>query len=71
MLLVNYQSWKSKLTKFCQEYELKSLSTAAFRAFKILATEGVDISVNHNFQSSQNPVNNAAYISVDHSFQSY
>ena len=56
MLLINFRSWKrsfSGLPKSCQHWELNFLSTAAFRATKILSTVGADIPVDHSFQSYQ------------------
>ena len=60
MLYVNYNSCKrsfSELPKSYQQWELKFLSTIAFRATKVLLTIGVEISVNRSFQSCQSPVN--------------
>ena len=60
MLPVNYRSWQrsfSKLPNSCQQLELTLLSTADFRAIKILLTVWVDIPVDRSFQSYQNPDN--------------
>ena len=72
MLPVNYRNWQrsfSKLPKSCQQWELTSLSTVAFRATKILWIVGVDIPVDRSFQSNQNRDNFKSWRTC--SFQNY
>ena len=75
----NFKSWRScsyqSYQKSGRHYtshqlsELTFLSTIAFRATKILSTVGVDIPVNHSFQSYQSPDNFKSWRPC--SFQSY
>ena len=72
MLPVSYRNWQrsfSELPNSCQQWELILLSTAAFRATKILSTVGVDIPLDRSFQSYQNPDNFKSWHSCN--FQSY
>ena len=47
--------------KFCQQSELTYLLNAVFLATKILLPVGLDIPINHSFQSYQNPANRQSW----------